>query len=332
MTMNGFSRHLDNSSSLPFTPSHLTQPRSLGKSFLDNSGEKRSILSVSKISDTLHINTSVDYLRRDERIHESNSVTTRNYIPTGTEAHKSYSEYFTQNRSPPFPTKHDFGIEDGVCHWNNCCPLNLKYSMGNERPLTSEWNSITSSPSIHTQALPDSPKISNIYKLLNDEDLNENSEKKHTTTSAHSRTKPIGSHSTHAPSTYHYPPYYHPYLKTADIHRNQMVSYITESPHQSYYYEPGYLSPSDMAYMQTYGYRPMGFLDVKNHTCKFPGCNMRFKRLEHLKRHFRVHTMERPFPCTHEGCGKAFSRSDNLSQHLKTHERRAQKLTQPNLF
>lgn len=47
-------------------------------------------------------------------------------------------------------------------------------------------------------------------------------------------------------------------------------------------------------------------------------CNRRFRRQEHLKRHYRsLHTHEKPFECT--DCGKKFSRSDNLSQHQRTH-------------
>ena len=47
-------------------------------------------------------------------------------------------------------------------------------------------------------------------------------------------------------------------------------------------------------------------------------CARRFRRQEHLKRHYRsLHTHDKPFEC-HE-CGKKFSRSDNLSQHARTH-------------
>ncbi|KAL9115422.1 MAG: hypothetical protein Q9227_000743 [Pyrenula ochraceoflavens] len=47
-------------------------------------------------------------------------------------------------------------------------------------------------------------------------------------------------------------------------------------------------------------------------------CNRRFRRQEHLKRHYRsLHTADKPFEC-HE-CGKKFSRSDNLAQHSRTH-------------
>ena len=47
-------------------------------------------------------------------------------------------------------------------------------------------------------------------------------------------------------------------------------------------------------------------------------CNRRFRRQEHLKRHYRsLHTHDKPFECG--DCGKKFSRSDNLAQHARTH-------------
>ena len=58
---------------------------------------------------------------------------------------------------------------------------------------------------------------------------------------------------------------------------------------------------------------------VKALICPLYSCGRLFKRMEHLKRHLRTHTMEKPFMCTR--CGKRFSRSDNLTQHLRTHER-----------
>lgn len=47
-------------------------------------------------------------------------------------------------------------------------------------------------------------------------------------------------------------------------------------------------------------------------------CSRRFRRQEHLKRHYRsLHTEDKPFECA--DCGKKFSRSDNLAQHARIH-------------
>lgn len=56
---------------------------------------------------------------------------------------------------------------------------------------------------------------------------------------------------------------------------------------------------------------------TKIYLCNY--CSRRFKRQEHLKRHFRsLHTFEKPYECNL--CHKKFSRSDNLNQHLKIHK------------
>lgn len=55
----------------------------------------------------------------------------------------------------------------------------------------------------------------------------------------------------------------------------------------------------------------------KPHECKH--CHKTFKRLEHLKRHLKIHTDERPYQCDVHQCGRRFSRSDNLRAHRRTH-------------
>jgi uncharacterized Zn-finger protein len=57
----------------------------------------------------------------------------------------------------------------------------------------------------------------------------------------------------------------------------------------------------------------------KSYRCSRSECGKRFKRQEHLKRHEKTHTLERPFKCDVPDCSKAFGRSDNLKAHLRTH-------------
>lgn len=44
----------------------------------------------------------------------------------------------------------------------------------------------------------------------------------------------------------------------------------------------------------------------KPHVCPYPGCERAFKRHEHLRRHERMHTKERPYQCEEFGCGLRF--------------------------
>ncbi|KAF5378534.1 hypothetical protein D9615_007191 [Tricholomella constricta] len=64
---------------------------------------------------------------------------------------------------------------------------------------------------------------------------------------------------------------------------------------------------------------PSSMAKTKAFVCPLFSCGRMFKRMEHLKRHLRTHTMERPYACPQ--CKKRFSRSDNLNQHLRTHGR-----------
>ncbi|KAF7595818.1 hypothetical protein BBP40_004630 [Aspergillus hancockii] len=50
----------------------------------------------------------------------------------------------------------------------------------------------------------------------------------------------------------------------------------------------------------------------KSHTCAY--CRRDFRRLEHLQRHVRLHTKEKPYNCN---CGQTFARRDLLKRHQR---------------
>lgn len=54
---------------------------------------------------------------------------------------------------------------------------------------------------------------------------------------------------------------------------------------------------------------------AKAFTCSV--CHVAFKKREHLSRHIRGHTDERPFQCPE--CKQAFTRNDVLQRHLRSH-------------
>uniref|UniRef100_A0A915J7M9 C2H2-type domain-containing protein n=1 Tax=Romanomermis culicivorax TaxID=13658 RepID=A0A915J7M9_ROMCU len=66
----------------------------------------------------------------------------------------------------------------------------------------------------------------------------------------------------------------------------------------------------------------VGGPECANHACYWKDCPRNgkpFKAKYKLVNHIRVHTGEKPFPCTVAGCGKVFARSENLKIHKRTH-------------
>lgn len=58
-------------------------------------------------------------------------------------------------------------------------------------------------------------------------------------------------------------------------------------------------------------------LPMAKRLCQWPGCDRKFSRQEHLKRHERTHTNLESFPCIF--CAKPFGRTDNLKSHIFLH-------------
>ncbi|KAJ2903837.1 Up in starvation, partial [Coemansia aciculifera] len=69
----------------------------------------------------------------------------------------------------------------------------------------------------------------------------------------------------------------------------------------------------------------------RKYTCDWHGCGQAFDRIEHLNRHKRRHTGEKPYRCLSSRCTKLFSRFDNMMQHVGIHSVEGFKTEIPNI-
>lgn len=53
--------------------------------------------------------------------------------------------------------------------------------------------------------------------------------------------------------------------------------------------------------------------------CPWENCGKFFPSLSRIKRHYIIHTKEKPFKCLNKDCMRRFSRKDNMLQHYRVH-------------
>ncbi|PYH44603.1 putative C2H2 transcription factor [Aspergillus saccharolyticus JOP 1030-1] len=79
----------------------------------------------------------------------------------------------------------------------------------------------------------------------------------------------------------------------------------------------GHLDLEEAAKDESDNYDPLPPQSLTASPTKCSICQSTFRRPEHLKRHFRSHTKEKPFECAQ--CGRHFSRTDTLHRHELSH-------------
>lgn len=86
---------------------------------------------------------------------------------------------------------------------------------------------------------------------------------------------------------------------------------------------PNLGSPGDLvkcpSYVLSSPTRERAQNNIRVFSCPYDFCKRPFKRFEHLRRHVRCHTDDRPFTC--DICHRTFTRRDNLAQHARTHNK-----------
>ncbi|XP_031636509.1 transcription factor IIIA-like [Contarinia nasturtii] len=60
------------------------------------------------------------------------------------------------------------------------------------------------------------------------------------------------------------------------------------------------------------------FLSTIKYTCKFPNCDLQFRRKDRLDAHEFTHSKMKKFQCNIDGCDKAYITNSHLQRHTKT--------------
>ncbi|KAJ1744425.1 hypothetical protein LPJ79_000250 [Coemansia sp. RSA 1821] len=134
---------------------------------------------------------------------------------------------------------------------------------------------------------------------------------------------------------------YHPYAM-GPYRRESAGSFMHDSRVRAGYGIPSRSFSIDMHQPAGRGRQPSEASDNSNasadkagldrkYACNWKGCGQTFDRIEHLNRHTRRHTGEKPYCCLISRCSKLFSRFDNMMQHVGTHTVQGAKTEIPNI-